>query len=104
MSIAKIPDRREGEEDYVWTTSWGISTHLIGALIMTHADNKGIIVPPKLASLIAVIVPIYYSVEERSRVLSYIQSLYSNLRENLNVKIDDREEYRSSYKFNEWEL
>jgi len=95
---------REGGEDYVWATSWGVSTRLIGALIMTHGDNKGIIVPPKLASLIAVIVPIYYSSEERSRVLSYIQSLYSNLREHFNIKIDDREEYRPSYKFNEWEL
>ncbi|MEA1965619.1 MAG: proline--tRNA ligase [Candidatus Aerophobetes bacterium] len=95
---------RDGGEDYVWATSWGVSTRLIGALIMTHADNKGIVIPPKLASLPVVIIPIYYSSEERSRVLSYTQSLYSNLKENFNVKIDDREEYRPSYKFNEWEL
>ena len=95
---------REGGEDYVWATSWGVSTRLIGALIMTHADNKGIIVPPKLAFLPVVIVPIYYSASERSKVLSYIQPLYSNLREDFNIKVDDREEYRPSYKFNEWEL
>jgi len=95
---------REGGEDYVWATSWGVSTRLIGALIMAHGDNKGIIIPPKLASLIAVIIPIYYSAKERSRVLSYIQSLYLNLKNDFNVKIDDREEYRPSYKFNEWEL
>ncbi|GAJ00220.1 unnamed protein product, partial [marine sediment metagenome] len=92
---------REGGEDYVWATSWGVSTRLIGALIMTHADNKGIIIPPKLAFLPVVIVPIYYSASERSRVLSYIQSLYLNLREDFNIKIDDREEYRPSFKFNE---
>jgi len=95
---------REGGEDYVWATSWGVSTRLIGALIMTHADNKGIIIPPKLAFLPVVIVPIYYSASERSRVLSFIQSLYLSLREDFNIKIDDREEYRPSFKFNEWEL
>ncbi|TET45485.1 proline--tRNA ligase [Candidatus Aerophobetes bacterium] len=95
---------REGGEDYVWATSWGVSTRLIGALIMSHADNKGIIVPPKLAPLPVVIVPIYYSASERSKVLSFIQSLYLSLREDFNIKIDDREEHRPSYKFNEWEL
>ncbi len=95
---------REGGEDYVWATSWGVSTRLIGALIMAHADNRGIIIPPKLASLPVVIVPIYYSASERSKVLSYIQSLCLNLRKDFNIKIDDREEYRPSFKFNEWEL
>ena len=95
---------REGGEEYVWATSWGVSTRLIGALIMAHADNKGIIIPPKLASLPVVVVPIYYSASERSKVLSYIQSLCLNLRKDFNIKIDDREEYRPSFKFNEWEL
>src|SRR5579885_3247331 len=105
---------QEGKREHAWATSWGVSTRLIGGLIMTHSDDQGLVLPPRLAPLHAVIVPIYKSAEERSAVLEAARKLADEvralpLRERLNyepvaVKVDDRDQYQPGYKFNEWEL
>jgi prolyl-tRNA synthetase len=105
---------REGKLEHPWATSWGVSTRLIGGLIMTHSDDQGLVVPPRLAPVHAVIVPIYKKDEEKAQVLEAAQKLAAGirelpLREWLNYepvvcKVDDREQYQPGYKFNEWEL
>ena len=88
---------QEGKEVYCWTTSWGVSTRLIGALIMTHSDDDGLVLPPKLAPAQAVILPIYRKDDERSSVLEYCQKLKQELSaqtyagRNVEVTIDDRD-------------
>ncbi len=90
---------------YVWTTSWGLSTRFIGAIIMTHGDDQGLILPPKLAPIQVVIVPIYKNEVERSTVLETAQRLFSELQAaGLRVKLDAREEMTPGNKFYEWEL
>jgi prolyl-tRNA synthetase len=96
---------RDGQEDYAWASSWGVSTRLIGALIMAHGDDLGLRLPPALAPHQVVIVPIYRSDEERESVLGAAAGIATALRERgVRVKVDQREEHRPGYKFNEWEL
>jgi prolyl-tRNA synthetase len=105
---------QQGRREAPWATSWGASTRLVGGLIMTHSDDQGLVVPPRLAPIHAVIVPIYKTPEERSAVLEAANKLAAAtrsipLREWLNyepvvVRVDDREQYQPGYKFNEWEL
>lgn len=96
---------KNGKEQYVWTTSWGISTRLIGGLIMVHGDDKGLVLPPKIAPNQVVIVPIYYKAGEKKRAIKKAEALKSRLEENaFRVIIDDREGYTPGWKFNEWEL
>jgi prolyl-tRNA synthetase len=96
---------RDGKEDYAYASSWGVTTRLVGALIMTHGDDAGLRIPPALAPIQCVIVPIYRSEEEKSSVLEAAGRLSAALRDaGVRVKVDDREEYRPGYKFNEWEL
>jgi prolyl-tRNA synthetase len=90
---------KEGVLDYVWQTSWGVSTRLIGGLIMTHSDDKGLVLPPKLAPSQAVIVPIYRKEEERGAVLETAQKIASDLK----IKLDDREGQTPGAKFFHWE-
>ncbi|MBV8551190.1 MAG: proline--tRNA ligase [Acidobacteriaceae bacterium] len=90
---------REGTLDYVWQTSWGVSTRLIGGLIMTHSDDKGLVLPPKLAPNAAVLVPIYRKDDERSAVLETAGKIAADL----NIKIDDREGQTPGAKFFHWE-
>ncbi len=87
-----------------WTTSWGISTRLIGAMIMAHSDDEGLVVPPRLAPTQVVVVPIYRSDEERSTVLQAIDQLIADWRGTLRFKVDDRDHVQPGFKFNEWEL
>lgn len=94
---------RAGELEHAYATSWGVSTRLVGGVIMTHGDDKGLRLPPKLAPVQVIIVPIYKSDEERSAVLDVANTLKSKLI-GTRVKIDDRDEYRPGFKFNEWEL
>jgi prolyl-tRNA synthetase len=94
---------RGGELEYPQATSWGVSTRLVGGLIMTHGDDRGLRLPPSLAPVQVVIVPIYRSDDERSLVLEASSKLAAELAD-LRVKVDDREEYRPGYKFNQWEL
>jgi prolyl-tRNA synthetase len=89
----------EGKLDYVWQTSWGVSTRLIGALIMTHSDDKGLVLPPKLAPKKAVIVPIYRKEEEQERVLS----VADGLAQALGATVDHREGLTPGAKFFHWE-
>lgn len=91
------------ELQYCWTTSWGASTRLIGAIIMTHGDDQGLIFPPKLAPIQVVIVPICKNDEERSKVMPVVESTANQLK-SFRVKIDDRTEVTPGFKFNDWEL
>jgi len=89
---------------YAWTTSWGVSTRLIGALIMTHSDDEGLIIPPRLAPTQVVVVPIYRNDVERSMVMEAVQRMTAEWKGRLRFKIDDRDNLTPGFKFNEWEL
>jgi len=96
---------KEGKLDYVWATSWGVSTRLMGALIMSHSDDKGLVIPPKLAPTQVVIVPIYKSEEGLEKIRTKVNDLISRLRQkNISVKFDDRDTQRPGWKFAEYEL
>ncbi|MDR2912064.1 MAG: proline--tRNA ligase [Alistipes sp.] len=96
---------RENALDYVWATSWGVSTRLIGALIMAHSDNNGLVLPPRLAPLHAVLIPIYKGADEYAAAVARLGELAAELRaKGLKVKIDDRDNVRSGFKFAEYEL
>ena len=94
----------QGVEDFVWQTSWGVSTRLVGGLIMTHSDDTGLILPPKLAPVQAVIVPIFRKAHEKERVLPVAYKLRDELRAaGIEVELDDREGKRPGEKYYEWE-
>ena len=94
---------RDGQEHFAEATSWGVSTRLVGGVIMTHGDDKGLRLPPTLAPIEVVIVPIYKSDDERSLVRDAVDAIVRALA-GRRVKVDDREGFRPGYKFNEWEL
>ncbi len=95
---------KEGEHEYVWATSWGVSTRLIGGLIMTHSDDNGLVLPPKLARTQTVVVPIWRNDEQKTDVLQYCDEIMNELEEaNVRVKLDDRETYNPGRKFAEHE-
>ena len=99
----KFLDKDE-KEAYAWTTSWGLSTRTIGAIVMAHGDDKGLIIPPKLAPTQIVVVPIVFR-ENKEIVLSKARELAKRLRlKNHGVELDDRDGYTPGWKFNEWEL
>ncbi|MCD4751719.1 MAG: proline--tRNA ligase [Anaerolineaceae bacterium] len=90
---------------YCWTTSWGLSTRFIGAIIMTHGDDQGLILPPRLAPIQVVIVPIFRSDDQKAQVLPVVEQMKVDLAEaGIRVKVDDRENLSPGFKFNEWEL
>jgi prolyl-tRNA synthetase len=90
---------------HAWTTSWGVSTRLIGAMIMAHSDDEGLVIPPRLAPTQVVVVPIYKSDDERSSVMQAIERMSGEWRErNIRFKVDDRDNVKPGFKFNEWEL
>ncbi len=96
---------KEGKLDYVWATSWGVSTRLMGALIMAHSDDQGLVLPPKLAPIQVVIVPIYKTDEEKANLDQYVHQLSAALKQlDISVKYDDRDTQRPGFKFAEWEL
>jgi len=95
----------ENKEEYVWATSWGVSTRLMGALVMAHSDDNGLILPPKLAPLQVAIVPIYKTEEQLSAIKQRVNKLVETLRsKNITVKFDDRDYQRPGFKFAEYEL
>jgi prolyl-tRNA synthetase len=95
----------DGELDYVWGTSWGASTRLVGGIIMTHGDNEGLRLPPHVAPVQVIVVPIYKSDDERGAVLQLSFKIRDALAGNgVRVKVDDRDQHRPGYKFSEWEL
>ncbi len=96
---------KEGKQELVWATSWGVSTRLMGALVMTHSDDKGLVLPPKLAPIHVVFVPIYKSDEQLDSIRLKGEHICTQLRANgLSVKLDDDDTKRSGWKFAEYEL
>ena len=96
---------KDGKQDFVWATSWGVSTRLMGALIMTHSDDKGLVLPPKLAPNQVVIVPIYRNDEQFDMVSDVAKEVMKELRsKGIRVKFDNRDTYKPGWKFNEYEL
>ncbi|MCR5327078.1 MAG: proline--tRNA ligase, partial [Bacteroidales bacterium] len=96
---------KEGKMDYVWATSWGVSTRLMGALIMAHGDDNGLVLPPALAPIQVVMVPIYKGDDEFNAVMQELDKIKTQLEAlGVSVKIDGRDTLRPGFKFAEWEL
>jgi prolyl-tRNA synthetase len=95
----------EGKQEHVWGTSWGVSTRLMGALVMTHSDDQGLVLPPSLAPIQVVIVPIYKTDEQLDAIRAEVNVLTAALRKlSISVKFDDRTTQKPGFKFAEWEL
>ncbi len=96
---------REGKQEYVWATSWGVSTRLMGALIMAHSDNNGLVLPPRLAPIQVAMVPIYKGAEQLAVMTEKMEAIAADLRaRGISVKVDTRDNVRSGFKFAEYEL
>ncbi|NJB81636.1 proline--tRNA ligase [Wenyingzhuangia aestuarii] len=96
---------KEGKQEHVWSTSWGVSTRLIGGLIMTHSDDHGLVLPPKLAPIQVAIVPIYRTEEQLEAIRAKVNEISSELKaKGISVKFDDRDTYKPGWKFAEYEL
>ncbi len=96
---------KNGEQEYAWATSWGFTTRMVGAAIMTHGDESGLKLPPAVAPVQVVIVPIYRADDEQARVLEVATKLREGLAGNgVRAKVDDRDQHRPGFKFSEWEL
>lgn len=93
----------QNQQQYCWTTSWGLSTRMIGAIIMTHGDDQGLVMPPRLAPIQVVIIPIYKNEVERALVMPVVERVSQELA-GFRIKIDDRTEVTPGYKFNDWEM
>ncbi|TRX41330.1 proline--tRNA ligase [Flavobacterium restrictum] len=95
----------EGKQEYVWGTSWGVSTRLMGALVMTHSDDKGLVLPPNLAPIQVVVVPIYKTDEQLETITAVVKQLVSEFKkQRVTIKFDDRTTQKPGFKFAEWEL
>src|SRR5574341_1405203 len=93
-----------GGRDYVWSTSWGVSTRLVGGLVMTHSDDRGLVAPPRLAPIQVVIVPIWKSGEERATVLAVAEKVAAECRGlRIRVQLDARDQMKPGAKYYEWE-
>jgi prolyl-tRNA synthetase len=96
---------KEGKKNHVWATSWGVSTRLMGALIMTHSDDKGLVLPPRLSPIQVVIVPIYKNEDQLTIISNYARILKRKLSElNISVKFDDDDNKKPGWKFAEYEM
>ena len=96
---------REGKQDFVWATSWGVSTRLMGALVMAHSDDDGLVLPPKLAPIQVVIVPIYKTDEQLASISAVANKISADLRaKGVSVKYDDRDTQKPGWKFSEYEF
>ncbi|MBP9790889.1 MAG: proline--tRNA ligase [Bacteroidia bacterium] len=96
---------REGKKEFVWATSWGVSTRLMGALIMAHSDDQGLVLPPKLAPIQVVIVPIYKGDDQLKLITATVDKIITELKaKNISVKFDDRDTHKPGWKFSEYEL
>jgi prolyl-tRNA synthetase len=96
---------KDGQLKTVWATSWGVSTRLIGALIMAHSDDNGLVLPPKMATNQVVVIPIWRSDDEKTRVLNFADKVIDDLKQDdIRAIVDDREQFKPGYKFTEWEL
>jgi prolyl-tRNA synthetase len=109
QNFAKVFDvkftNKEGIADYVWATSWGVSTRLVGALVMAHSDDKGLVLPPKLAPIQVVIIPIYKSLDQLNEITQKIIPIQKAIEsKGISVKYDDRDTHKPGWKFNEYEF
>tara|TARA_B100001564_G_scaffold350761_1_gene355656 strand:- start:119 stop:1597 length:1479 start_codon:yes stop_codon:yes gene_type:complete len=109
QNFAKAFDVKFANEDgklsYVWATSWGVSTRLMGALIMTHSDDNGLVIPPNLAPIQVVIVPIYKGIDQLDKITIKANKIVNDLKsKGISVKYDDRDNFKPGYKFNDYEL
>tara|TARA_B100001029_G_scaffold52842_1_gene42361 strand:+ start:4218 stop:5696 length:1479 start_codon:yes stop_codon:yes gene_type:complete len=109
QNFAKAFDVKFANEDgklsYVWATSWGVSTRLMGALIMTHSDDNGLVLPPNLAPIQVVIVPIYKGIDQLDKITIKANKIVNDLKsKGISVKYDDRDNFKPGYKFNDYEL
>ena len=95
---------KDNVEHFAWQTSWGVSWRLIGAMIMVHGDDKGLVLPPKVAPIQIVIVPIYKNQEQRDKIMLKANQIREELGDKMRIHIDKREELSPGYKFNDWEL
>ncbi|WKV10884.1 proline--tRNA ligase [Marivirga harenae] len=96
---------KEGKQEFVWGTSWGVSTRLMGALVMAHSDDEGLVLPPRLAPIQVVIVPIFKTEEEQNKIAEVAEKLKKTLKKKrISVKFDDRDTHKPGFKFAEWEL
>ncbi|MBP6532307.1 MAG: proline--tRNA ligase [Bacteroidia bacterium] len=96
---------KEGKKEFVWATSWGVSTRLMGALIMAHSDDQGLVLPPKLAPIQVVIVPIYKGEDQLKLITATVDKIITELKaKNISVKYDDRDTHKPGWKFSEYEL
>ncbi|NOY51285.1 MAG: proline--tRNA ligase, partial [Chlorobi bacterium] len=96
---------KENKQELVWATSWGVSTRLMGALVMAHSDDNGLVLPPKLAPIQVVIVPIFRKEEELAAISEKVGTLIEKLKgKGISVKFDDRDTHKPGFKFAEWEL
>jgi prolyl-tRNA synthetase len=95
---------RDNKLQYCWTTSWGLSTRMIGAIVMVHGDDQGLKLPPELAPIQVVVVPIYKNDQEKSQVMEAVGKVPAALPRSVRLKVDDREEVSPGYKFNDWEM
>ncbi len=92
------------EQQYAWTTSWGMSTRMVGAVVMSHGDDQGLILPPRLAPTQVVIVPIWRKDKQRTLVLAAADKLRQRLQDTVRVEVDEREDLSPGWKFNDWEM
>ena len=94
----------QGKRQHVWQTSWGVSTRLIGAIVMTHGDDAGLRLPPNIAPIQAVVVPIWRKPEDRANVAAFVEKVRGVLGERVRLHVDDRDQYTPGWKYNEYEL
>ena len=95
---------KDNREELVWATSWGISTRLVGAIILTHGDDKGLRLPPKIAPIQVVVIPIFKSEEQQEIVKNYIQDVVAPLKKQ-NIRVyEDWTDNTPGFKFNKWEM
>ena len=96
---------KENIESYAWQTSWGVSWRLIGGMIMIHGDDKGLVLPPRVAPIQVIIIPIYYSDEDKEKIQKVSQEIEEKLKiEKIRVQVDNREQLTPGFKFNDWEM
>ena len=96
---------KENIESYAWQTSWGVSWRLIGGMIMVHGDDRGLVLPPRVAPIQVIIIPIYYSDEDKEKIQKISQEIEEKLREGkIRVQVDNREQLTPGFKFNDWEM
>ena len=96
---------KENVESYAWQTSWGVSWRLIGGMIMVHGDDRGLVLPPRVAPIQVIIIPIYYSDEDKGKIEKISKEIEEKLKDaKIRVQVDNREQLTPGFKFNEWEM